>query len=152
MSEPLPVWGIVLIFIAAVGGFAAFWCLITALIGRISGWAKLASVYQYGGLLELRRVWRYQSAGFGRFANYGNCLTVGVDEAGLHLATVILFRCGHRALLIPWSDLTVRRRKMLFVSRIELRFAAVPSVVMTISDRLAQRIAETAGDQWPAAE
>jgi hypothetical protein len=46
-------------------------------------------------------------------ANYGGCLTVGSDAAGLYLAVMFLFRVGHPPLFIPWDERTISRKRDL---------------------------------------
>jgi hypothetical protein len=40
-----------------------------------------------------------------------NVLTLGVSQQGLYLASMFLFRFMHPPLLVPWSEIKVRRSK-----------------------------------------
>jgi hypothetical protein len=44
-------------------------------------------------------------------ANYNRVLTLGASQEGLYLASMFLFRFMHPPLLVPWSEIKVRRRK-----------------------------------------
>ena len=47
-------------------------------------------------------------------ANYNNVLTLGASQEGLYLAAMPFFRFMHPPLLVPWSNIKVRRSKGLF--------------------------------------
>ena len=44
-------------------------------------------------------------------AHYNNVLTLGASQRGLYLASMFLFRFMHPPLLVPWSEIKVRRSK-----------------------------------------
>jgi hypothetical protein len=68
------------IFIAFIGFFVGFFILIT----RISGWSIFATFYRLSGSFR-GECWRFQSGELRWKMGYNNCLTVGVNPAGLYL-------------------------------------------------------------------
>ncbi len=54
-------------------------------------------------------------------AGYRNCLTVGCNHEGLYLATMPPFQFRHPPLLIPWDEITVTRRQIVFFQSVRLR-------------------------------
>ncbi len=81
---------------------------------------------------------------------YGNCLTVGADPAGLYLATFFLLRIGHPPLLLPWQEVSIRRRgKVLFTRYVQLQLGREEQIPLKINGRLADRIQSAAGQSWP---
>lgn len=130
--------------------FAAFWCSIVFVISRISGWSLLARRFR----LEFpftATTWRWQSARMRWLANYNNCLTVGSDPSGLCLSPFFLFRTGHPPLLVPWPEISIyRRRKVVFVTLVELRLGREEQIPFTITETLAERLRGAAGAGWPS--
>lgn len=91
-----------------------------------------------------------QSARMRWGTNYGSCLTVGADAAGLYLAVMLIFRVGHPSLLFPWHEVSVRRRwKVVFFRYVELTLGREEQIPFRISGRLADRIQAAAGANWP---
>ncbi len=126
--------------------FPLFWCGVVFLTAYLGGWLRLAKQYRYEGPWPERR-WSLQSARIG-WGNYNGILTVGANWEGLYLKPMLLFRCGHPPLFIPWYDLSVKQSGTLFKA-VELRFQRVPSVRIRLSRKLGQRLADVAGDGWP---
>lgn len=83
-----------------VAGFIAFWCGLSWVVGRLSGWERLARHYRARS--EPRTLRRWQSALFGR-TRYNNTLRLAVDDQGVYIAQSLVFRPGHPPLRIPWS-------------------------------------------------
>ncbi len=79
-------------------------------------------------------------------SHYGNCLTIGADTAGLKLSVLFPFRPGHPPLFIPWSEISVtRRRNLLFVRQVKLLLGQEEQIPFVISGGLADRIQVAAG-------
>src|SRR5450759_4671869 len=55
--------------------------------------------------------WRMQSGQMRWLANYNNVLTLGVSQQSLYLASMFLFQFMHPPLLVPWSEIKMRRKK-----------------------------------------
>ena len=129
--------------------FVLLWCGVGLLIGQLSGWAALSRRFRATSS-PLPEAWSFQSARMRWGTHYGSCLTVGVDSAGLYLATFFLLRLGHPPLLVPWPEVSVRRRwKFLFLRYVELRLGREEQISLQISGRLADRIQTAAGQSWP---
>jgi len=128
--------------------FLALWCGIILLIGQIGGWAVLARRFRLT-LPFAGQSWGWQSARMRWSCNYGGCLRVGADPTGLYLATFFLFRAGHPPLLVPWPEVTVSRRKVLFFTYVELRLGREEQIPFVINQKLAERVRGAAGASWP---
>ncbi|MCL4524672.1 MAG: hypothetical protein M1451_12305, partial [Acidobacteria bacterium] len=112
-----------------------FWGLILHLMSRLGGWSCLAEDYRSDADMPATRL-RMRSAML-RWAHYGNCVTFGVDQRGLHITSFgPLF--GHPRLLIPWSDISVTSKKVWFIPCAEFRFRRAPDIHVLISSRLAE--------------
>jgi hypothetical protein len=109
----------------------AVWLLIMRFAAWSSGWSRLARTYRATAAPEGER-FRWQSARFG-WADYNGCLTLVVAREGLHLTLCRLFSFGHAPLLIPWSDLHVRRVKATgWFPRVEVAVGEPAAVVLTL--------------------
>lgn len=104
--------------------FVAFWLGMMFLVAVMSGWRVLAEKY---GLPEGERMpegttikWR-SAALWGRFpTNYKSCLNFTATPLGLGIVPVLLFSTGHPPLFIPWSDITLEEKKVLFSKRLKM--------------------------------
>ena len=92
----------VLVFLALI------WCAVLSVSARFTGWQQLSKDYPAAGPIDGPR-WRFQSATLGNWGNYSGCLNVAVNTDGIHVSLFPLFRFGHPALFLPWSDLTTTR-------------------------------------------
>jgi hypothetical protein len=82
--------------------------------------------------------------------NYGSCVNVGVNQNGLYLSVVFLFRLGHPPLFIPWPDISAtKKRGFFFFKLVELRFAKCPRIPFVISQRLMDKISDALGGVSP---
>jgi len=136
--------------LAFIPFFVAFWCLICFLIATISGWRKLARQFPATSPFT-GPTWSFQSARMRWTSNYGRCLTVGADITGLYLSTLFPFRVGTPPLFLPWSEVSLwRRRKFLWLFRyVDLRLGREAQIPFMIDGRLADRIQAAAGTGWP---
>ena len=121
------------------------------LVGRISGWATLATLYRLSGEF-IGECWRFQSAEMRWKIGYNNCLTIGANASGLYLSVFFLFRFGHPNLFIPWPDISVSLKKSLFTPCMEFRFRQAPTIPFRVNEKLGQRIAQASGRAWPGEE
>jgi hypothetical protein len=114
--------------------FVASWIGIVLLVGRLSGWGRLARLYTTDkSFPDDTKGW--QTVAFG-MSSYKGCVWVGCDRAGLYLKTGpwILYRLGHPPLFIPWSAVShaerVKRWWLGFV-KFELR---EPAITFSVRD------------------
>jgi hypothetical protein len=117
------------------------WPGLLLLISRMSGWHELSENYPSPGMFDVR-MFRYQSANLRLGTNYGGCLNVGVDQMGLHLFLILLFRFGHPPAFVPWPDISIEKKHGFLYRGVELRFARCPSVPLVISERLMKKISD----------
>ncbi|MDQ3821175.1 MAG: hypothetical protein M3362_26325 [Acidobacteriota bacterium] len=115
--------------------FLIAWLGSSWLIGNISGWRSLATIYPLVKSFPKKK-WSSQSAQMHWFGFYNNCLNFGVDTEGVYISIWPLFRVGHPPLFIPWSDISVRERKSVIFTFIEFEFKGLPSIPLRISKRL----------------
>lgn len=128
--------------------FGALWCFVCSLLSFIGGWSTLATRYRLHSVFVGER-WSFQSGQMRWSVNYGNCLTVGGNSQGLYLAVLALFRFKQPPLLIPWEEVTVRRRQLLFLNWVRLELGRELHVPLSIRTKLAERLRVAAGDRWP---
>jgi hypothetical protein len=141
----------VLIALAALAGFTAFFSLILFVLATVGGWGRLAQRYRTDRLFQ-GTIWKYQF-GFMGGVRYNGALTVGSGMEGFYLAVLPLLRPFHPPLLIPWSDVSVGQRKQaLWMQLVELRLGAGPLASLWVSAALAQQIASAPGAYLRGAE
>ena len=96
--------------------------------------------------------WTLQRAQMRWRTNYNNALTLGVNPQGLYLAIVFLFRFRHPPLLIPWSDIKVRRSSGWLFDYVILTLGHETAIPLKISKSLAASLRAGAGASWPVEE
>jgi hypothetical protein len=138
--DPFLLAGIILLLLTA-------WALILIILGRASGWSRLAEDYRSDAEMPAKR-FRLRSVLLRRWAHYGNCVTFGVDYRGLHMASFGAL-LGHPRLLIPWTDISVTPKKVWWTACAELRFRRAPEIPVLISARLAGQLTSAAGASSP---
>jgi hypothetical protein len=127
--------------------FPLLWSAVGVLISRLGAWSRIATEYRQWETFDGER-WRGQSAKVG-WANYGNCLTVGVNQRGVHLSVFFLFRPGHPPIFVPWEDVSVTEGKRLFFKHVDLAFRRAPGARVRLSKRLADKLQAKVGTRWP---
>jgi len=130
--------------------FAAVWTGVCWLLARIGGWHRLHQAYGDFGLMRTASRLRFRSGRLG-FANYNNVLTFDVGPSGIRFSVFGLFRFGHAAFSVPWSDLRLEQRKQLLFSYVEMTFARAPGIKLRISSRLARALREAGSVTPPSA-
>jgi hypothetical protein len=91
--------------------FPLFWAMVVWLISRV-GWAALANE------------WQTQNPPFGKMysmvtarvglANYRNTLQIHLNQSGIFLEPIWLFRFGHARLFVPWQDVVALKSASFF--------------------------------------
>jgi hypothetical protein len=119
--------------------FILLWLLVGAIIARLGGWRELAQYYQdpnqFSGERRLM-----QSARMRRGTNYNGCLNISINDQGLRIETIILFRFSHPPLFIPWYDIQSAPKQLLFFEAIEFRFAKNDQVPFLVRKKLGEWI------------
>jgi hypothetical protein len=80
-----------------------------------------------------------------QWAKYNGCLIVGANQEGLYLSILLPFRIGHSPLFIPWKDVSMTETQTLFSRGIAMSFACCPSIPLTMSKSLFQKISDASG-------
>jgi hypothetical protein len=141
MGELFPPWIFPLLFVG-------FWSAVCLLLSKIGGWSTLTQ--RYGSTAAFQgELKRFQSATLRYSVGYNGCLTIGVNEGGLYLSILFLFRPGHPSLFIPWADVsTPAERRVWFVSCLEFRFHGAPRIHFRVNRKLGEWIASAARNAW----
>ena len=131
--------------------FLTLWLLVSATISLVGGWFSLAKVYRLRVPFNGAK-WGMQRAQMRWWVNYKNVLTIGVSQEGLYLAVVSLFRFMHPPLLVPWSEVRVRRSKGWFFEYVTFTIGHELTIPLRIRGNLAVKLQSAAGNHWPVEE
>lgn len=128
--------------------FVTLWLFVLAVISSLGGWTTLAKRF-LNRRPFLGFTLKGQNAHMRWVAGYSRCLTIGSGPEGLYLAMMPLFRFRHPPLLIPWSEIAVKRRQAFFLQYVRLGLGRELDVPLWLRPRLAERLRSAAGKQWP---
>jgi hypothetical protein len=131
--------------------FVTLWLLVGAIISFVGGWFSLSKLYRTRVPFNGAK-WGGQSGQMRWLANYNNVLTLGVSQQGLYLASMFLFRFMHPPLLIPWSEIKVRRKKGWVFEYVIFTLGHELAIPLRIRGKLAAKLRESAGHCWPVEE
>ena len=139
---------IALIVVGALIAFFLFWNGIIFLLSLVGGWHSLGGHYPQSGDVTPR--WTYKSGRMRGFVNYNGILNLGVNEQGLHLSVVSLFRAGHPPLFIPWREIQISEGRRFFLNTTEFDFPRA-GTRLSLSRKLGNEIlAARDTASWPA--
>jgi hypothetical protein len=132
--------------------FLTLWLMVAAVISVLGGWHGLAKTFRarhpFSG-----PSWGGQSGKMRLLANYNNCLRIGASPDGFYLTTFILFRFMHPPLLVPWSEIKIRRTEAWpFGESATLTLGHEQAIPFRIRGKLADRLRSAAGSSWPVEE
>lgn len=129
----------------------SFVCVaVSVVISYVGGWASLSKSFHFRGKFPGPRWWG-QSGQMRWIAGYRNCLVIGASEAGLYLATLPFFPLAHPPLLIPWSEVSYAKKKLLFVPMVRFELGKEAAVPFWVRESVAERLRNVAGTAWPVA-
>jgi hypothetical protein len=131
--------------------FLCLWFLVATIISLVGGWYSLARVYRTQVPFNGTK-WRMQSGQMRCLMNYNNVLTLGVSPEGVYLASMFLFRFLHPPLLVPWSEIKVRRKKGWVFEYVIFTMGHELAIPLRIRGKLAAKLRESAGNCWPVEE
>jgi hypothetical protein len=131
--------------------FVTLWLLVGATISYVGGWFSLSRLYRTRVPFDGAK-WGGQSGQMRWLANYNHVLTLGANQEGLYLASMFLFRFMHPPLLIPWSEIKVRRSRGWFFEYVTFTMGHELAIPLRIRSKLAGRLRDTAGIRWPIEE
>ena len=120
--------------------FVGIWCLVGRVMSLMSGWTELAKRFHFPGRFQ-GKYYRFQSAWL-KSVNFRGSLEMGMNDRGLYLVPMILFRLFHKPLLIPWAEIQAEPfRKFLFKGYC-LTFRSFPGITMKINSRTFEEMKE----------
>lgn len=96
----------VLAFFILVFSLFLLWVALLRFLARLSGWEKIASVYQVLDFSTDTEVKKFISSRVGNI-NYTNSLHVYLSELGIGLKTVSFYRLTHPPVFIPWQRIRI---------------------------------------------
>jgi hypothetical protein len=131
--------------------FLCLWLLVGATTSFIGGWSSLAKAYRTRVPFNGAK-WRGQSGQMRWLTNYNRVLTLGTSPGGLYLACMFLFRFMHPPLLVPWSEIKVRRKKGWVFEYVIFTLGHELEIPLRIREKLAERLRNEAGNYWPVEE
>jgi len=131
--------------------FLCLWFLVGATISVVGGWFSLAKLYRTRVPFNGAK-WRMQSGQMRWRVNYNNALTIGASPEGLYLGSLFLFRFMHPPLLVPWSEIKVRRMKGWVFEYVIFTLGHELAIPLRIRQKLAAKLREAAGNSWPVEE
>jgi hypothetical protein len=131
--------------------FLCLWLLVGATISFVGGWFSLAKVYRTRVPFDGAK-WGMQSGQMRWLANCNSVLTLGVSQQGLYLSSMFLFRFMHPPLLVPWSEIKVRRNKGWFFEYVIFTLGHELAIPLRIREKLAAKLRDSAGNCWPVEE
>ncbi len=131
--------------------FLCLWFLVAATVSIVGGWFSLARVYRTRVPFNGAK-WRMQSGQMRWLANYNSVLTLGVSPHGLYLASMFLFRFMHPPLLVPGSEIKVRRNKGWVFEYVIFTMGHELAIPLRIRGKLGAKLRESAGNCWPVEE
>jgi len=75
-----------------------------------------------------------------------------LSQEGLYLACMFLFRFMHSPLLIPWSEIKVRRHKGWVFEYVTFTMGRELAISLRIRAKVAEKLQNEAGKSWPVEE
>ncbi|HVO02833.1 MAG TPA: hypothetical protein VMT54_11560 [Candidatus Cybelea sp.] len=128
--------------------FVVIWLGIGLLLGLMTGWYRLMAAFPDRDEQPLLKL-TWQSGAMGLGVNMNRVLKIGVCPSGLRLGMMRIFGPLCRDFLVPWQEIGLEHRKILFWPVVKLSFGnpVVGSLIVRAS--LAERLAAAAGDRWP---
>jgi hypothetical protein len=131
--------------------FLTLWLVVGAVVSFIGGWFSLARAYRTQEEFD-GATWRMQRGQMRWLANYNNVLTIGASQQGLYLACMFLFRFMHPPLLVPWSEIKVRKSRGWVFEYVTFTMGHDLAIPLRIRAKLAAKLRESAGNAWPVEE
>jgi hypothetical protein len=115
--------------------FPLFWTMIVWLISRV-GWTALAQQWQTTSQPS-GTLYSMVTAQVG-FANYRNTLQIHLNQSGIFLEPIWLFRFGHARLFVPWQDVVAVKSATFFRLLTGVRLELQNSKSLTLYGQVAK--------------
>lgn len=126
----------------------ALWLTVTTILAVLSGWFRLSSRFPDQTMEPLLRI-RWQSGSMGLSVGMQSILTLSVCPSGLRVGIVRLFGPFSRDFFVPWEAIRITRKNFLLWPVAKLQFGSPAVGSLTISARVANRLARAAMGRWP---
>ncbi|WP_108787493.1 hypothetical protein [Erythrobacter sp. Alg231-14] len=130
--------------------FFAMWIVTTALLPRISGWARLEDELPDRPDPAHAKL-RFEAFYLGRGklgVSYRGCVTFEVCQTGLRVRVWKLFAPFSRPIFIPWNAVETEFAKVFFVQATRMKIGQGGEFWMTIPLRSAHNIARASGGRF----
>lgn len=127
--------------------FAGIWFLTTTMLGVMSGWYFLA--WRFRDRPEVAIFKLTGQSGVVGLVGASNILRLSVCPSGLRVGILWLFGPFCRDFLVPWPEITVRRRNRILWKSAELKFGRPSAGRLVLASHVADQLARAAGDLWP---
>lgn len=142
-------WLNILVPLAFLIVFPLFWSAIVFLISAVAGWGILAAAYPFNRAWdEPLGEWKWQALSM-RWASYSGVVQFTAYQEGLLFDVFWMFRPGHRPFLVPWDELSVTSKEMLWQKFVRIRCERAPHIWIDLPERTAAKIAAAVGKRWP---
>ncbi len=128
--------------------FAGMWLLITTLLGVFSGWFGLQAHYPANDEQPIVRL-RGRSGSMGIGVGLNGILSLAACPSGLRISIWRLFGPFQRAIQVPWRDISVEQRRLLFTPAVLLRFGSPAMGTLKIDARSWQRLRDAVDEIMP---
>src|SRR5579883_1135785 len=119
-------------FLVACANLVVLWFLICTLISYAGGWRSLAKRFRMTAVFR-GQTWKGQSGKMRFIANYNRSLKFGANEEGLYLESRSLFWFLHPQLFIPWSEISVERKRVWILQPVRLLLGKNGAIPLTIT-------------------
>jgi hypothetical protein len=127
------------LFLLCLIVFPAWWMFVLSMLGRMSGWRRLATQYETRTEPEGEKL-RGQSMRLSS-TSYNGAVNFVFAANGFYLAAWAIFRPGHPPLLIPWSDIRyVGPKKILWMTFDAFEIKANPPLTFHVLPKVSSRI------------
>ncbi len=120
--------------------FIGMWVFVLKKISLRSGWATLAEQFHFQEKFE-GRYYRFQSARLNK-VDFSSSLEMGMNEMGLYLVPMILFRLFHKPIFIPWVEIEAEPFKRFLFKGYRLRFRSYPDITLEVFKKTFERMLE----------
>ncbi len=131
--------------------FVGLWLTVTTILSLLSGWFSLMALYPNRPDEQPTLRLRYQSGTMGLWVNMNGILSFSVCSSGLRIGMMRLFGPFSRDFFVPWREIAVVRKTMLFWPMAELRFGNPVVGRLSIRAHVADKLAHAAGERWQEA-
>ena len=124
------------------------WLVELALLSYIGGWVTLSKQFRLRGNF-IRVEWNWQRSKMRGMVGYNNSVTVGCNSEGLYLALMPLFAFRHPPLLIPWNEIRISRKQVVFLEYVRLGLGRELNIPLYLRPKLADKLKSAAASSWP---